>query len=67
MKPFIQIGCLLAFVMACEPIDQHVSTNSCQESTLLTPTYSKAKSVQQLIDKYTKAGLPGIALAVYTP
>lgn len=67
MKRFIQIGCLLAFMVACEPVDQNVATNSCQESTPLTTTYSKATLVQQLIDKYTKAGLPGIALAVYTP
>jgi D-alanyl-D-alanine carboxypeptidase len=67
MKSFFLLGVLLAFMLACDPVDQNVATASCQEATPLNANYSKAQQVQQLIDRYTKEGIPGLAVAVYTP
>lgn len=67
MKSLLLFGGLLAFTLACEPVDQNVATATCQEATPLNPNYSKAQQVQQLLDRYTKAGIPGVAVAVYTP
>ncbi|RIV18984.1 class A beta-lactamase-related serine hydrolase [Fibrisoma montanum] len=67
MKSFLALGGLLAFTLACEPLDQNVATAICQEATPLNASYSKAQPIQQLLDRYTRAGIPGVAVAVYTP
>lgn len=67
MKSLLLLGGLILFIVACTPIDQHIATATCQETTSLNATYSKALPVQQLLDQYTKEGIPGVVVAVYTP
>ncbi|CCH51294.1 alkaline D-peptidase [Fibrisoma limi BUZ 3] len=66
MKSLLLLGALLAFALACDPIDQNVATATCQEATPLNTNYSKGQPVQQLLDRYTKEGIPGVAVAVYS-
>ena len=64
---FLFIGALLAGLLACEPNDFAVPTVTCAQTTPINATYSKAQPIQQLLDRFTAEGLPGVAVAVYTP
>ncbi|WP_138993411.1 serine hydrolase [Larkinella sp. C7] len=61
------IAALLAGLLACEPEDLATSTVSCTETTPINAHYSKAQPIQNLLDRFTAEGLPGVAVAVYTP
>lgn len=67
MKPLLLVGCLLMLAASCTPLDQHIAVDTCQETTPLNAGYPNAQAVQQLLDRYTRAGMPGIAVAVYSP
>ncbi|GAB3890286.1 serine hydrolase domain-containing protein [Larkinella knui] len=60
-------GALLAGLLACDPHDLTTPTVSCTETTPLNTTYSKAQQIQNLLDGFTAQGVPGVAVAVYTP
>ncbi|KAA9349812.1 serine hydrolase domain-containing protein [Larkinella humicola] len=64
---FFFIGILLASLLACEPNDFATPTVSCTETTPINANYSKARQIQTLLDGFTAEGLPGVAVAVYTP
>lgn len=65
MKYFL-IGTLLTGLLSCEPHDLTTPTDSCTESTPINATYSKAQAIQQLLDRFTAEGVPGVSVAVYT-
>jgi D-alanyl-D-alanine carboxypeptidase len=67
MNTLLSIGFLLTIVVSCNPLDQSVPVESCQETTSLNANYPKAQAVQQLLDRYIRTGIPGIAVAVYSP
>jgi len=67
MKRIAWLGGMLAQFWACSPVDQNMETASCQETTVLNAHYAKAGAVQQLLDRYTREGVPGVAVALYTP
>lgn len=64
---YLIIGALLAGLLACDPSDLATPTVSCTETTPLNASYSKAQQIQKLLDGFTAEGLPGVAVAVYTP
>lgn len=66
-KRYLIFAGLLALQVACEPVDQQVATATCQETAPVNQTYSKGAAILQLLDTYIRKGLPGIAVAVYTP
>lgn len=67
MKTILLWSSLLGSLLGCAPLNQTVITRPCQGNTPISASYPKAKPVQELIDRYTRQGLPGIALAVYSP
>jgi D-alanyl-D-alanine carboxypeptidase len=66
MKYFLIVA-LLAGTLACEPNDFATPTVSCPETTPFNQEYSKGPQIQKLLDGFTAEGLPGVAVAVYTP
>ncbi|MFD1141927.1 serine hydrolase domain-containing protein [Larkinella insperata] len=66
MKSFL-ITALLVGLLSCTPNDYAVPTVSCLESTPVNSNYSKAQAIQELLNQYTAEGIPGLAVAVYTP
>jgi len=43
-----------------------IGSNSGPEDVRLNPDYSKAAAIRAVMEKYVKAGLPGVAVAVHT-
>lgn len=60
-------GIVMAGLLACDPHDLSTPTVSCTEATPLNTKYFKAQQIQKLLDGFTAEGLPGVAVAVYTP
>lgn len=60
------LGLLLA-LGACTPVDFTAPAATCTAEASINPHFSKAAALQQVLQRYAAAGLPGCALAVYSP
>src|SRR5580765_4187388 len=59
---------LLLFLSAsCSKQSWEIATNTCTLNETINTSYSKAAQLQSIMDKYTKAGIPGVVIAVYSP
>jgi len=58
---------LIAFLTtSCSKQTWEITTSTCTLDENINDQYSKAAQLQSIIDKYTKQGIPGIAIAVYS-
>lgn len=67
MKPAL-LSLLLALGLgACTPVDFTAPAATCTAPGVINPAFSKAPALRQLLQRYAAAGLPGCAVAVYSP
>jgi len=60
------LGLLLA-LGACTPVDFTAPATTCTAPAVINPSFSKAAALRQVLQRYAAAGLPGCAVAVYSP
>lgn len=65
MKQFILILITLLFFTTCKKDSWEIASPSCNLEPI-NNSHSKASALQQIMDKYTKAGLPGVAIGIYS-
>lgn len=58
---------LLFLTASCSKQNWEIPTNACTLTENINSDYSKAAQLQAIMDKNTQGGLPGVAVAVYSP
>lgn len=58
---------LIVIATSCSKQTWEIAGDTCTFTETINPDYSKAASLQAIIDKYTKVGIPGIVIATWTP
>lgn len=64
---YLSILLILLISVSCSKQTWEIAGNSCTMQEDINSNYSKAAQLQNLLDKYAVIGLPGLALAVYSP
>jgi len=63
---YFSFALLLLILSSCSKQTLEINTATCTLDENINEQYSKAAVLQNILDKYTKGGLPGIAIAVYS-
>lgn len=58
---------ILFLSVSCSKQSWEIAGNNCTLNETINADYSKASQLQSIIDKYSKQGIPGMAIAVYSP
>jgi D-alanyl-D-alanine carboxypeptidase len=66
MRKIILLVVLTTFLFQCEKEDWMDATIACTFSEPFNSAHSKAIELQNLMDKYTRFGIPGISAAIYS-
>lgn len=64
---YITLLIWITMASSCSKQSWEIAGNSCILNENINTSYSKAAQLQQIMDKYTKLGIPGLAMAVYSP
>lgn len=64
---YFSILLFVVFISSCSKQTWEIAGNACTFQDDINADYSKAGQLQNLLDKYAGIGLPGIAIAVYSP
>ena len=64
---YITLLFLIAMVTSCSKQTWEIAGDTCTLTETINPDYSKATSLQAIIDKYTRLGIPGLAIATWSP
>ena len=66
MKKIIPVIITIILFTSCSKDIQQFSCKSCTDNFAINANYSKADTLKKLMAKYTKGGLPGLSIAVYS-
>lgn len=64
---YFSILLFILFITSCSKQTWEIAGNPCTFQDEINADYSKAGQLQNLLDKYAGMGLPGVAMAVYSP
>lgn len=64
---YFSILLFILFITSCSKQTWEIAGNPCTFQDEINADYSKAGQLQNLLDKYAGIGLPGVAMAVYSP
>lgn len=67
MKKVLVFILLGNIVTGCSRYLQDTPSYSCESATVSTGIYAKQDSLRTLLDSYSRKGIPGMVVAVYTP
>jgi D-alanyl-D-alanine carboxypeptidase len=68
MKKTIITGIIALLTLAqCRKYEQQTNTSTCDVQVAINPAFSKADTVQKILEYYIKQGVPGAVVAVYSP
>lgn len=64
---YFSILLIVLLASSCSKQTWEIAGNACTLNEVINVSYSKANQLQNLMDKYSTNGLPGVAIAVYSP
>jgi D-alanyl-D-alanine carboxypeptidase len=67
MKKMMMGISLLLVLTQCRKYEQQVDTVTCDGQVAINHAYTKADTVQKILERYVKLGVPGAVVAVYSP
>src|SRR6185312_8378376 len=63
---YLLFAVILFLASSCSKQTWDIAGNTCTLNENINPQYSKATRIQGILDKATRQGLPGIAIAIYS-
>ena len=60
------LAAMLIPLLSCKKTSWESESEPCTQGETVNPLHPKGAALQEIIDRYTKAGLPGVSIAIYS-